>query len=87
MFNVGDRVQYINNTSQRLYLELGTVVYPFGGFVGVRFDKNVKGHDLGGHCEYGHGRWVPRGNLVIVNDESEAFNPASDEDLASLLGL
>jgi hypothetical protein len=34
--------------------------------IGIRYDRNVGGHTLGGRCEGGHGWWVGEAHLYLM---------------------
>lgn len=54
---VGDRIRVVRDIWPHQKGERGTIV-DLGYDVGVKFDYyNPARHDLGGHCEHGHGWW------------------------------
>jgi len=77
-FQIGDRVIGVKNTEEDYYLiedVKGTVVdvNPFIRYsdqvYGVRFDKDIKGHTLGGLCKYGYGLWCAEDEIKAIPKE------------------
>jgi len=78
-FKVGDRVVGINNTCavgnnkvpiKGLKGQIINSTGPFGSvdFVGVEFEKDIKGYDCWSRAKKGHGWWVPKSYLKkLVN--------------------
>ena len=77
-FNVGDRVRATNRwdtyTGQVAIGDEGTILYAFEESldVGVMFDRDVGGHDLGEglNCPGGHGWYTPIRWLEDVTSEA-----------------
>jgi len=70
---IGDRVKamgYVGNGNSRSAGLYGTVVTKMedGGF-GVGFDKNINGHDCGGHAKIGHGWWVYACEITKISNK------------------
>lgn len=66
---VGSRVLVTSTPPRDLSLtnEPGTVVHiPERNHIGVRFDRNVGGHDMEGHCEEGYGWYFTRGHIAPI---------------------
>jgi len=74
---VGMRIIGKENYNKRIINQLGTIVEIQGeddGSVGIIFDNDINGHDLGRYdCEEGHGWWMGREDFVVVGCESEEF--------------
>lgn len=90
-FRVGDRVSYgssfrldSSSVSGPQVGDMGTVLdCDDPNYIGVEFDNAFGvGHDLGGLCSYGYGRWVEPSSIRVI-DESLAFN----KDVKGLLSL
>lgn len=71
---VGDTVK-INDSRRSMiptnrgqhFSGIGRVVEVVGGSIGVCFDDDMNGHDLGGKCRYGHGWIVPKNALSVIS--------------------
>lgn len=37
--------------------------------IGIEFDKNIKGHDINGECQYGLGYWLCPEHIEHVEEE------------------
>lgn len=86
-FQVGDRVVVVNDQNNALLNigDVGTICYvrdEFSTNLGVESDRPSKGHSCDGRCRKGHGWWVPRRHLELIEEET-----VEDElvDLADLL--
>lgn len=74
LFQPGDRVRCIKEYDYKHNVvgKEGTVVRADGMSVGVRFDKNIGGHDLGGLLKggySGHGWNFPESCLELINEK------------------
>ena len=89
-FRVGDLVEF---TPKELYghgmLRAGltgviVVISPGKPFpIGVAWDEDIGGHDLGEKCEYGHGWWINAEDIVPYSEKK--FEPASESELMQFL--
>ena len=75
MFRIGDRVVCIKKYSDSYNLlpgMAGTVLKfsDYEGDVGVRWDQDCGGHDLGlpEECEGGHGLWVTNKHIELIEE-------------------
>lgn len=74
-FKVGDRVQCVRYDDVNVkYGEFGLLIIVDDDYspYGVRWDRNIRGHDLRKenkpNCEDGHGRWMHKGDIALVGD-------------------
>ena len=70
-FKVGMRVKALHDHMGRSIKGLIGTVRSCNGSVGVEFDANMHGHDLGGLCEKGYGWYVPCNILEVIEDKKE----------------
>ena len=73
-FKIGDRVKYTNGESYIDDGKIGTVRDFWDGDIGVEFDDDVLGHELGlgenGYsCKKGHGWWCMPKHLTKITEE------------------
>lgn len=54
-----------------------------GARIGVKWDKNVSGHDCDGRCEYGFGWWVDATSIEL-DDLSDV--DIADDSLLYVIG-
>lgn len=88
-FNIGDRVAAVYDAPQgRAEIfsgDCGTVcLLSEGRMIGVRWDKNVGGHNCSGNCERGHGWKVYPEEIVLIEEEEADFD-IGDEALLSII--
>lgn len=74
-FKVGDRV-IVNGSSvtKKFDNAIGTVLdVDSNGILGVKFDKDIGGHHLGGLCKLGYGWWLnsSSGNIKHYHDKDK----------------
>lgn len=88
-FQPGDRVVAIEYFDDIKIGDQGTFVHEDEGNwpeLGVRWDKNLMdGHDCAGHCEYGHGWYVPIGYLGFARPIDLGELPEIDYGTESIL--
>ena len=90
IFQIGDRVLVDMRANGRCDYEAecvngmtGTIVL-YDGRPGIRFDQKFDGgHDLGGVCEYGFGRWVSAGSLILIDEMDDV--EINDDDFTMIL--
>ena len=93
LLSVGNRVVVVCNHPEgndTLTIgDTGTILVVRDGYYGVEWDNPVEdGHSLDGEAESGYGWWVRPGHIVLLDEEVEDYDmtPASDKELAALLG-
>lgn len=67
-FNVGDRVRCIKRYGPAKINDTGIIIQiltNYGTEIGVKFDKNIGGHDCDGSIEYGYGYYMPPNCLEL----------------------
>ena len=90
--HVGDRVVCtVDDPDDNRYVKIGAtgtvvrIMQP-NPSVGVRFDENIHGHDLGGKCEAEYGWWMDTDQLKPLNAEYDRFEPAGSAEIYALIG-
>lgn len=67
---IGMRVRCVKQFSLARVGEIGTVMDNANGVcIGVKWDRNVDGHDMDGLCDDGHGEWTTVDRLEKVTEE------------------
>ena len=75
-FQIGDRV-VVRDTllTSNLHIKVGdrgvVLDLPNHNFVGVKFDRNIEGHDLNGNCESGYGYYVFNDSIALEENEMD----------------
>jgi len=91
-FKVGDRVfSIVNSPDDNSYISFGStgtvchVYFEDYAPIGVRWDKDVRGHDCDGYCETGHG-WRVYPNCIEheLSDEPLEYDEEEFNELISL---
>ena len=88
MFSIGDRVVIVDTKSIcfSAYVEVGmtaTIRNIISESIGIEFDVNVGGHDLGGMCKYGYGWYVLPKNIILAESINEEL-PSVSLDIKGL---
>ena len=65
---VGDRVEMIEEGLWARKGDKGKIVVIEDIHIGVRFDRDIQAHDLGGSCESGYGEWVLEDDIKKIHN-------------------
>lgn len=75
VFHIGDRVRAVSVILREIIADddqevlEGTVLsVDEDCFIGVAWDKDIKGHNLDGLCEHGHGWWCDFSDIELVSE-------------------
>ena len=87
-FSIGDvvyvSIDWLPPYNNRKEIYTGVIVTIDNTMVGIRFDDDIGGHDLGGLCEDGHGYYLfPEMLGVVKHVENDIVE--SDQDISTLL--
>lgn len=89
-FEIGDRVRAVRNISAHKFIHAGYegTVCDVGRhvgrhLVGVAWDKMIYGHNCNGRCLSGHGFYVHRVDIELVDDEAGLI----EVDTSAILSL
>ena len=70
MFQVGDKVKYINEQTSELFNKTGVVRIKMRCLCGIEFDTKINGNNLGRILENNNGRYVSNHELELLEMES-----------------
>lgn len=80
-FCEGDRVKLVRSRWRTGLSDgmTGTIVEIDAEQVGIEFDENFGGHNLGGLAKRGHGWWVSTSDIALI-DERPHLTPCNTDD-------
>jgi hypothetical protein len=78
-FKIGDRVVAVKPVGNKEMVGVeGTVISSFVDSLGIKFDKDIGGHDClwgnGVSCEFGYGWFCARDKIKKIEDDKVIFN-------------